>query len=656
MSELTQVVAAPRAPAQRLAALAREYAITVAVAVVVFLVAYDNGGFSESTRGFLGIGIWWVVILVVAFGFAPRVRMPTGALVTGALLVAFAFLTLMSVFWAVDAGGAYLEFARVSIYVGVFVLVVIGSNRGNVGRWADGMALGLTAVTVVALISRFFPGSFPQRGLPVLLPEGATRLAFPVGYWNALAILVALAIPLLLRIAVREGNTFVRGLALVPVPAIAAVVYLTSSRTGVVTALVGALAFLLFTSRRWAATGALLVCVAGSIASVLALLNRDELVDGPLTSPGAVSQGKSATLIIAGVCILAGLLFGVGLRAFRHQPAPSRAVGWILFGAAAVAVVVAVVAAHPVRRFDEFRSPDISGGDIQGHILSSSGNGRWQLWAAAVDEFESKPAFGRGAGSYGAWWLQHRTLSLFVVDAHSLYVEVLGELGIVGFILIVGAFLAGIVTAVRRLLRIEAEERVTLASVTATFVAFAIAAGVDWMWELTIVPVVAFVCLALATGPGTALAVRPRLAPADSRPPLRSRLQRYGLGAAVVIVSWLVICAIAIPFLADARLQDSRNAVRRGDLRAAFSAAQDARSIQPWSSDPALQLALVQEAAGNYGAARRWTIRAIDRNRSNWFLWTIRARIETEMGLIKPASRSLDRARELNPREPLLQT
>ena len=156
-----------------------------------------------------------------------------------------------------------------------------------------------------------------------------------------------------------------------------------------------------------------------------------------------------------------------------------------------MAVVVAVVAAHPVRRFDEFRSPDSSGGDIQGHILSSSGNGRWQLWAAAVDEFESKPAFGRGAGSYGAWWLQHRTLSLFVVDAHSLYVEVLGQLGIVGFILIVGAFLAGIVTAVRRLLRIEAEERVTLAAVTATFVAFAIAAGVDWMWELTIVPVVA---------------------------------------------------------------------------------------------------------------------------------------------------------------------
>jgi hypothetical protein len=142
----------------------------------------------------------------------------------------------MSVFWAVDAGGAYLEFARVSIYVGVFVLVVIGSNRGNVGRWADGMALGLTAVTVVALISRFFPGSFPQRGFRSCSPRvrRAWRSRWATGTGSRSS---SRSPSLLLRIAVREGNIFVRGLALVPVPAIAAVVYLTSSRTGVVTAL-----------------------------------------------------------------------------------------------------------------------------------------------------------------------------------------------------------------------------------------------------------------------------------------------------------------------------------------------------------------------------------------------------------------------------------
>jgi O-antigen ligase len=107
-----------------------------------------------------------------------------------------------------------------------------------------------------------------------------------------------------------------------------------------------------------------------------------------------------------------------------------------------VAVVVAVVAAHPVRRFDEFRSPDIPGGDIQGHILSSSGNGRWQLWTAAVDEFESKPAFGRGAGAMGLVAPAQDAVAVRGGRA-LLYVEVLGEPGIVGFILIVGAFSPG---------------------------------------------------------------------------------------------------------------------------------------------------------------------------------------------------------------------
>jgi hypothetical protein len=637
------------------ASLAREYAITVAVAVVVFLVAYDNGGFSVSTRGVLGIGVWWMIILVVAFGLAPRVRVPTGALVTGAFLTAFGFLTLLSVFWAADAAGAYLEFTRVTLYLGVFILVVIGSTRGNVGRWADGLALGLVAITVVALVSRFFPGSFPYRGLPVLLPSGATRLAFPVGYWNGLAILVALAIPLLLRIAVKEGNPFVRALALVPVPAIAAVIYLASSRTGVATAVLGSLAFLLFTSRRWTALGALVVCAASAVAAVLALLNRDALVNGPLTSAAASSQGKSATLIIAGVCVLAGLIYGVGLRAFARTPAPSRAVAWILVGASIVAVIGALVAVHPIRRFDAFRSPGLEGGNVQAHLLSSAGNGRWQLWAAAVDEFESKPGFGRGAGSYESWWLEHGSLPLFVQDAHSLYVEVLGELGIVGFLLLAGTFITGIATAVRRLSRQEEDERVTLAAVTAVFVAFAVSAAVDWMWELTIVPVVALACLALATGPGTALSVRPRLVQPGSRPPLRGRLQRYGLGAGVVIASWLLICALAIPTLVDARLQDSRNAVSGGDLVAAFRAAADARAIEPWSAQPALQLALVEEEAGNDRAALRWIVRAIARDRVDWSLWLTRARIEAQLLRVKQAGRSLERARALNPRSPIFQ-
>ncbi len=654
---MTETIALDRRPLGWPSVLVRDYGVTALVAIVVFLVAYDNGGFGESTRDTLAIVLWWVVILGVALGIVPLVRAPREAVVTGGLLALFAVFTLASTGWAVDAAGAYAEFTRVALYVAVFALTVVASSRGNAGRWADGLALGIVAITVVALVSRLFPGTFPEKDILRFLPSGATRLSFPVGYWNGLAILIALGIPLLLRLAVIGRNPVVRGVALVPIPAIGATIYLTSSRAGVATAVVGALAFVLFTARRWAGTAALVVAGAGASAAVLALLGRDDLVNGPLGTAAASSQGKSAALIIGGVCVLAGLLYGIGCRAVSETPAPSSSVGWVLFGAAVVAAIVAIVAVHPIRRFEAFKNPVVNLQDhnaVQAHLLSAGGNGRWQLWKSAIDEFDSKPVFGRGAGSYDAWWAQHGSLPLFVQDAHSLYAETLGELGIVGFLLLVGAFLSGLGTAVRRLLRTGEEERVTLAAVTAAFVAFAVAAAADWVWELTIVSVVAFACLSLATGPATALATRPRFRRPGEGLPIRARIGRYGLGAGVVFAGLLLICAIAIPLLAGARIQDSKEAAGRGDLGAAISAARDARAIEPWSAEPDLQLALVEEQGGDYSSARRWITRAISRDATDWRLWYIRARLESKVGAIRAARRSIEKAKSLNPRSPVL--
>ncbi|MFN2579357.1 MAG: hypothetical protein ABR607_16930, partial [Pyrinomonadaceae bacterium] len=44
----------------------------------------------------------------------------------------------------------------------------------------------IAAIGVVALLSRLFPGLFPNRGLPTLLPSASTRLSFPLDYWNGL--------------------------------------------------------------------------------------------------------------------------------------------------------------------------------------------------------------------------------------------------------------------------------------------------------------------------------------------------------------------------------------------------------------------------------------------------------------------------------------
>jgi O-antigen ligase len=659
VSEVTQVVAPQGAPASRLLLLARDHGTALLVALVVFVVAYDNGGAAESARDTLAILIWWAVVLAVGLGIWPLVRTPLGAFVTGALLATFGLFTLLSTAWAANAGGAYAEFTRVALYLGVFVLVVVATTRGNGESWANGLALGIAAIAVVAIISRLFPSTFPDsnREIARFLPEGSARLNFPLGYWNGLAVFVALGIPLLLRIAVGARAAVARGLALVPIPAIAGIIYLASSRVGVVTAFVAAAVFILLTDRRWSAVVASFLAAAGSAAVVFALYDRTTLVDGPLGSALAHSQGRSAALIIAGVCVLVGVLYGAGTKAFAGELHPHPILGWTLFVVAVGLAAVGIAAAHPKQRFDAFKQPPASaapGKAIERHLLSKSGNGRWQLWQAAWKEFKSKPVNGHGAGSYQAWWARHGTLPGFIQDAHSLYLQVLGELGIIGLVLLVGAFLAGLAAAARRLLRAEGEQRIVLAASSSVFVAFAVAAAVDWMWQLTIVSVVAFVCLGIAAGPATAFVDRPRPAQPGDRPP-RSRFGKYGLGAAIIACGWLLIVAIAIPLLAGAKLTDSHDAAGRGDATAALNNALAARSIEPWSAEPYLQVALVAEEENALGAANLWIRRAIKRDPSDWRLWLTQARLQTKVGNIRAGKRSLERARILNPRSPIFQ-
>ena len=173
------------------------------------------------------------------------------------------------------------------------------------------------------------------------------------------------------------------------------------------------------------------------------------------------------------------------------------------------------------------------------------------------------------------------------------------------------------------------------------------------MWELTIVSVIAFVCLGLASGPATALARGTGVPePRDGRGP--GRLATYARTTGIVVGGALVICAIGLSLVAGAWISTSQDAAARGDLQTAIDRALQVRSIEPWSSRPYQQLALLQDQAGRYRSARRWIRMAIARDRSDWQLWLIKSRIETELGAIPAATSSIRRIKVLNPHTPLV--
>ncbi len=395
-------------PAQgRSAAPIAPLAVTAAVAVVTFLLAYDGGTFGDTSRQTLAVAVWWVVILAGVAGLWPLAGFNRTTLLAGGFLAAYAGLTLASVIWADSAEDAFSEFNRVALYVGVFVLAALAVRRGLIPRWTDGFALGIVAVAGLAFFSRCFPDLIAPENLLGFRLD-LTRLSYPLGYWNGLAIFVALAVPFLLRLAVSAAPLAVRVLALAPFPVLGAVLYLTSSRGG--------------TGHRGRRD-------AGALRA------RPEDADGrgdpdrrrrggrwhclrrrprPARQPPRADRRRPGARRLPDRSRRMPGHGAVAFLVFRFVAGPlerrTARVGrvWRALAAAVVVLLVAagVAAAHPVRLFEHFKAPPPNAlntlpakeNPIAAHILSAGSSGRWQQWGSAIDEFESAPGLGKRRG------------------------------------------------------------------------------------------------------------------------------------------------------------------------------------------------------------------------------------------------------------------
>ena len=174
------------------------------------------------------------------------------------------------------------------------------------------------------------------------------------------------------------------------------------------------------------------------------------LLEGPFDSAAARSDGPAVALMLAGVCLAAGGLYAVLSTLAPARLSVPRGVSRAALAVAGVLLVAGVIAADPAERLDAFKAPPAGATDpgfIRSHLLSGGGSGRWQFWSAAVDQFQAHPVAGGGAGSYEAWWAEHGSLAYFVRNAHSLWLETLGELGLAGAVLLLAAFGIGLGSA-----------------------------------------------------------------------------------------------------------------------------------------------------------------------------------------------------------------
>jgi hypothetical protein len=215
----------------------------LAVALIAVL-GFDEGGYAPASW------VWSAALLaVVAWALlSGRARRP--APLELAFLTALAGLlawTALSAWWSLDPTASVLEAERLVLYLSAAsAFVVLGRPQSRTGLLV-GVLAGITAVCLAGLADAAV-GDDPV-GAPTEDPGSEDRLAEPVGYANALALMAAMGVLLAAGLA-RSTSGPSRLACLVPIPFLLATLYLTYSRGGWLALAVGVAVVLALELRR----------------------------------------------------------------------------------------------------------------------------------------------------------------------------------------------------------------------------------------------------------------------------------------------------------------------------------------------------------------------------------------------------------------------
>ncbi len=585
-----------------------------------------------------------VLLLRVVFAEDPfgGISRPV-ALAAGALML-YALWTLISAEWSDSTFRALVDFNRVLLYL--LALLLFGSLRHTPGRLRTmvwGLAAGLTAVCVTGLLTRVLPDEFTiDQAVQI------ERLAHPIGYWSALGLAAALGIVLCTHLTSSEREpAAARVLAAAALPALAATLLFTFSRGPLAVACIGVVIYVLL-ARPWGLFSALIAAAPATAIAVIAAYRADLLASDQPTIPEAVAQGHDVALVIL-ICSVAAagmrlilVRLDSRLEEVRLSSTAKRRLALGGVALCALALGVALIATDLPDRIDRqadtFTRSDVAQtGDNRDRLLDFGVN-RLDLWEVSLDGFNEAPLKGQGAGTFAVRWEQERPTDSDSEEGHSLYLEVMGELGLVGIALLAVALLALLVGVARRM---RGPNRALYAAVFTAALVWALHVVLDWEWEI---PGVTLWLYALA---GFAAAAAPawqpagdRAEPGGPRPLVRGLV---GVGC-VVLAATPMLMAVS-----QARLNESVRAFALGDCARASEKAR--ASIDAVGSRPEpYELIAYCDARGGFGGSAQRTMRAaVERDPDNWEYRYGLAVVRASAG--RDPRRDARHALRLNPRE-----
>jgi O-Antigen ligase len=638
--------------------------LPAAVVVTVVIAWVTSGGGYESQPAldagyepdpwYLGALALVVLACATAFGVG-RVRLSRPAKVACAALGGYVAWSFLSILWAHDQGAAFLGSDRALVYLAAFVTFAILPW----GDWSARVALatliaGVGAVAIVTAIR-----------LAVLSDPGGlyleARLAYPLGYYNADAVLfMGTAVSAIALASRRHGPGLLRVAGLVVAALCLQLDVLSQSRGWLFSASIVLALMLALVPDRLRLLAFTLGPAAAAAAVTPALLRvygRATPHGAPLTQPrlSAVlhEQGNHAVraMLVADVALaaLATLLVAADRRLRVHQTARrrlNRSAAALALAAALAGVVVGLVAVHgdPIGRAERaWRSfADAPENATDGYSrFTTLASHRADIWRVAIDEFARHPLDGIGQDNFAASYTRLRHSDEQPRWTHSIELRLLTHTGLVGALLFALFLLSALLAALRG--RRGTRTRATAGILLLPLIVWLVQGSIDWFWEYPAlsVPALAFTAAAGALG---------HVVPAPPSPHRRWHPMRIAAALCAALLGAAAIAALAVPFVA-ARKARKGTLVWPAHPALAYAELRSATDLMPFDAQLYLVGAAIALNLGERGRAHTWLERAERRDDQNWLTPFALGLIEGEQGRRGRSRAQLRRALSLNPRE-----
>ena len=621
-------------PATRIRTPRSGVALLAAMVAVCAYAVFAHGavGLPEEPRlqiglAFAGVGAAIGLLLTRTLSL----RAPAEVWIGVGLLAGFAVWCGITLLWSVAPERTWAHINRAVAYTLVLVLALTlaSSLPRAIERFAYGWLAVALACAFYGLAGKIIPG-VEVLGVSFNHTSQASRLRAPLEYWNALALVMVLAIPIALRMttdATRRDPA--RLLGMFSLFVLVVTLGMTYSRGGILAFLAVVTVVTLLGGQRLRGLAVIAVTIVAAIPVLGLSFSRPALKGLYVPLDERVPDGILLGLVAAG-SILALLIAGWGmLRLEERTDWSAERTQLVWRGLAATAAILLVMLLGAIAAYEggpgewaddawaKFTETAKDNTSDPARLVSSNSGNRWVWWKEAAGAWSDKSVQGWGAGSFAVTHKMYRDVELPVVQPHNMPLQFLAETGIVGTLLVAGGLGFLLFCAFARVRAMASgRERDIAVALFAGAIGWVVHGLVDWDWDIPGVTVPALIFLGVLVGTPWRAGSAPHID--------RGSGTRAALLALACVAAALLIVSAGLPMLADQKASDAQAVSANagaGELEDAAAEADLAARLDPTAVRPLFAASAIAQGRGRLFDARQFLLEAVDRQPYSAVAW-----------------------------------